>query len=98
MVSELLTKYIWLVQTFVRASDRGLNLGEICSKWENRFGTPYSRKTFNNHREAIAEVFGIEIICDRSRNIYKIARKQGTSLLFVVSIYSPSGNFIAAHT
>lgn len=79
MVTELLTKYIWLVQTFVRASDRGLDLGEICTKWENRFGTPYSRKTFNNHREAIAEVFGIEIICDRSRNIYKIASREDIS-------------------
>ena len=73
MVTELLTKYIWLVQTFVRAGDRGLDLDGICHKWENRIGTPYSRRTFNNHRTAIAEVFGIEIICDRSRNIYKIA-------------------------
>lgn len=73
MVTELLIKYIWLVQTFVRAGDRGLDLDGICHKWENRFGTPYSRRTFNNHRTAIAEVFGIEIICDRSRNIYKIA-------------------------
>ncbi|MGN0189675.1 MAG: helix-turn-helix transcriptional regulator [Candidatus Cryptobacteroides sp.] len=79
MVTELLTKYIWLVQTFVRAADRGLDLDGICSKWENRFGTPYSRRTFNNHREAIAEVFGIEIICDRSRNIYKIASREDIS-------------------
>ena len=67
MVTELLKKYIWLVETFIRASENGLTLDEVTDKWENRFGTPYSRRTFNNHREAVAEVFGIEIMCNRDR-------------------------------
>ena len=29
MVSELLQKYIWLVQTFIRAGEKGLTLQEI---------------------------------------------------------------------
>ncbi len=70
MVTELLQKYIWLVQTFIRVGERGLSLDEICSRWENRFGTEYARRTFNNHREAIEEVFGIEIECNRSTNRY----------------------------
>ncbi len=70
MVSELLQKYIWLVRTFVREGDRGLSLEEICGKWESRWGSPYSRRTFNNHREAVEDVFGIRIECNRSTMRY----------------------------
>ena len=66
MVTELLQKYIWLVQTFVRSGEHGLSLGELSGKWEQRFDSPYSRRTFNNHREAVEEVFGIRIECNRS--------------------------------
>lgn len=72
MVTELLQKYIWLVQTFIRAGENGLSLGEISDRWENRFDSPYSRRTFNNHREAVEEVFGIRIECNRSTNRYFI--------------------------
>ncbi len=72
MVTELLQKYLWLVQTFVRAGERGLSLDEICDKWEQRFGSDYSRRTFNNHRAAIEEVFNITIDCNRSTNRYFI--------------------------
>ena len=65
-------KYIWLVQTFIRAGENGLSLGEISDRWENRFDSPYSRRTFNNHREAVEEVFGIRIECNRSSNRYFI--------------------------
>ncbi len=70
MVTELLQKYIWLVQTFIRAGEHGLSLCEIENRWESRFGTDYARRTFNNHREAIEEVFGIRIECNRSTNRY----------------------------
>ena len=72
MVTELLHKYIWLVQTFIRAGERGLTLQEISDKWERRFDSPYSRRTFNNHRAGVEEVFGIFIDCDRSTNHYFI--------------------------
>ena len=72
MISELLQKYIWLVQTFIRAGEHGLNLDEISQKWEDRFDTPYSRRTFNNHRSAVEDVFGIRIECNRSSNRYFI--------------------------
>ena len=70
MVTELLQKYIWLVQTFIKAGQYGLSLNEIEDRWEDRFDTPYSRRTFNNHREAVEEVFGIKIECNRSTNRY----------------------------
>ena len=72
MVTELLQKYIWLVQTFVRAGEQGLTLGELSDRWEDRFDSPYSRRTFNNHREVVEEVFGIRIECNRSTNRYFI--------------------------
>lgn len=72
MVTELLQKYIWLVNTFVRAGSHGLSLGELSERWENRFDSPYSRRTFNNHREAVEQVFGIRIGCNRSTNRYFI--------------------------
>ena len=70
MVTELLQKYLWLVQTFVRAGEHGLTLEDICDRWESRFDSPYSRRTFNNHREAVEDVFGIRIGCNRSTNRY----------------------------
>ncbi len=79
MVTELLQKYIWLVQTFIRAGERGLTLTEIEDRWENRFDSPYARRTFNNHREAIEEVFGIQIECNRSTNRYFIRGSEDVS-------------------
>lgn len=72
MVSELLQKYIWLVNTFVRAGEHGLSLDEIQSRWEDRFDSDYSRRTFNNHRQNVEDVFGIRISCNRSTNRYFI--------------------------
>lgn len=79
MVTELLKKYIWLVQTFIRAGERGLSLDEISGKWEDRFDSPYSRRTFNNHRDAVEEVFGIHIGCNRSTNRYFIEYHEDVS-------------------
>ena len=72
MVQELVGKYIFLVQTFVEAGERGLSLQEVSRKWEDRYGTEYPRRSFLNHRAAVEEVFGIVITCDRSTNRYRI--------------------------
>ena len=79
MVTELLQKYIWLVQTFIRAGHLGLSLDELSSKWETRFDSSYSRRTFNNHRAAIDDVFGIKIACNRSTNRYFIEYSEDVS-------------------
>ena len=79
MVTELLQKYIWLVQTFIRAGQSGLSLNEITDRWESRFDLPYSRRTFNNHREAVEDVFGIRIECNRSTNRYYIDYSEDVS-------------------
>lgn len=73
MVQDLLNKYIWLIGIFIKAGDKGLSLAEVQDKWERRWGGVYSRRSFCNHREAILEVFDVEIECDRSTNNYFIA-------------------------
>lgn len=73
MVTELIGKYIWLLQRIVDASPRGLTYPEIARAYENRYNQPYPRRSFCNHREAVAEVFGIEIECRRSDNRYFVA-------------------------
>ncbi len=72
MVSELIGKYIWLIQTLTAAGEHGLTLQEIDGKYSRRYGQTYSRRTFNNHRLAVADLFGIDIDCDRSTNRYLI--------------------------
>lgn len=72
MVGELIEKYIWLVRTFIRAGSRGLLLEEIQERWAGRYNVPYSRRTFNNHRAEVEDVFGIRIECNRSTNRYFI--------------------------
>jgi len=72
MVSELIGKYIWLIQTLSASGERGLSLQEISDKYERRYDQPYSRRTFNNHRIAIMDIFGFDIVCDRGTNRYSI--------------------------
>ena len=76
MVPELVEKYIFLVQTFVEAGETGLSLLQLQRKWENRYGVPYARRSFLNHRAAVEEVFGIVITCDRSTNLYRIDQSE----------------------
>lgn len=76
MVKELIRKYLWLVDQFSRASSRGLTLEQVMRRWEQRWGEPYNRRSFFNHRSAILEIFDIEIKCDRSTNLYYIDREE----------------------
>lgn len=70
MVAGLIQKYVWLIQTFTDAQERGLTLEELQDKWEENFGAALARSSFVNHRKAIEDIFGISILCDRSTNRY----------------------------
>ena len=72
MVGELIGKYVWLIETIRSRSDAGMTLGELASRYEESFGEEYSRSSFNNHRSAVEEIFGVEIKCNRSTNSYYI--------------------------
>ena len=72
MVPELLEKYIWLINTFLRAREHGISLQELQEMWERRYDAAYSRSSFNHHRDAVSQIFGIEIECDRRTSRYFI--------------------------
>lgn len=65
-VPSLFKEYIWLVNIIKRA--RRITFAEIQEKWLNTEmsgGVELARSTFNRHKEAIQEIFGICINCDR---------------------------------
>lgn len=72
MVSELIDKYLYLIRILTEAGERGLTLEQISDRWERRYDAAYPRRTFNNHREAVGDIFGIEIACRRGENVYYI--------------------------
>ena len=62
----LFQEYIWLVETIHKAGR--ITLGEINERWlrtEMSEGISIARSTFNRHRDAILDMFGIVIECDR---------------------------------
>jgi hypothetical protein len=64
-------EYIWLVNTIRKA--KRITLAEINERWletEMSDGAPMARATFNRHKDAIEDIFGIYIDCDR-QNGYK---------------------------
>jgi len=59
-------EYIWLVNT-IRKAGR-ISLAEINERWvktEMSGGVDLARATFNRHKDAIEDIFGIYIDCDR---------------------------------
>ena len=65
-VPTLFKEYIWLVNTIKRA--RRITFAEIQEKWldtEMSGGVEFARSTFNRHKDAIQDIFGIYIECDR---------------------------------
>ncbi len=62
-----LKKYIWLVETLMRAGDTGLTLNQISDAYQHdeevSNGEKYNGRTFHRHRKEVKEIFGIEIEC-----------------------------------
>lgn len=72
MAKNYFKRYIWLVDLLSR---RGyISFQEISDAWEmsplNDTGAPLSERTFFNHRDAIFDIFGIEIKNDRTLGFY----------------------------
>ena len=64
-------EYIWLVNTIHKAGR--ITFAEINDRWletEMSEGIPLARATFNRHKDAIEDIFGLYIDCDR-QNGYK---------------------------
>lgn len=65
-IHKLFKEYIWLINTI--AKERKITLEEINRRWvetEMSEGVEFSRRTFIRHKEAIEEMFGIYIDCDK---------------------------------
>ena len=77
MTKDLISKYIWLIDTVNTAGWSGITLKEISAKWERNDrlsgGEEYPKRSFHNHVAAVRELFGIEIACHKSTNSYYIA-------------------------
>ncbi len=70
-ISSKFKEYIWLVNTIHKAGQ--ITLSEIQEKWlttDMSEGIELSRTTFSRHKDAIEDIFGIYIECDR-KNGYK---------------------------
>ena len=65
-IPTLFKEYTWLVETIQQAGR--ITFAEINKRWiktEMSGGVDFSRTTFNRHRDAIFDIFGIIIECDR---------------------------------
>ncbi len=68
-IPTLFKEYIWLVNTIHKSGS--ISLTEINEKWvttEMSGGVPMARTTFNRHKDAIQDIFGIYIECNRKDN------------------------------
>lgn len=76
-IPGLFKEYIWLIETIHRYGRITFaELGELWKRREDSTGVEFSRTTFNRHRDAILDMFGIIIDCDRHDGYrYFIANK-----------------------
>ena len=69
--SDIFKEYVWLIDIIYRS--RGISLKELNKHWvrtEMSGGIPMSRLFFNRHRNAIENMFGINIECQRKGGYY----------------------------
>lgn len=73
MISKTYYKYIWLLDTLL-SSDCPLSFEEIWLLWglDHKDDSDLSIRTFHEHRKGIKEMFGVDIECDRSKNVYYV--------------------------
>ena len=67
MSQNLLNKYVWLVETLYRA--KKITLKEINRRWLDTNlseGLEIPRRTFHSWKNAVEEMFGLVILCDKS--------------------------------
>ena len=76
-IPVLFKEYIWLVNVIYQAGK--ISFAEINEKWlrtEMSGGVEIARTTFNRHKDAIEDIFGIIIDCDKKDGFkYYIANK-----------------------
>ena len=77
MVKDLIIKYVWLVDTIYKAGQ--ITFEEINQKWidQEMDDKPIAKRTFHKWRNAIEEIFDLNIECKREGNYpYYIENKE----------------------
>lgn len=72
MISKTYVKYIWVLNTLLQQE---LSLKEIVDLWKRNPANEggLSTRTFHECRDAIKEMFGVDIVCNRSKgNVYYV--------------------------
>ena len=67
-------QYIWIINT-LRARPEGMTLSQLNEKWQRdrvADGNQLARSSFNRHRDAIFDMFGLRISCDDTTYRYRI--------------------------
>ncbi len=66
MSAHLIKRYVWLVDTIARAE--AISFNDLDSKWQrsslNETGEELPKRTFNNHKSKVEELFDIGIVCN----------------------------------
>lgn len=77
MARNQVAKYVWLIDTVERR--KRITFDELSEQWRLSSlsdGKPLSRRTFFNYRDAIYDMFGITLACDRATYEYYIAHDE----------------------
>ena len=72
--SQIFHQYIWIINTL--RTSQGLTFEELAEKWvkdQVADGNALHRSTFNRHRDAIVDMFGIIIECEKTTYRYYIS-------------------------
>ena len=79
MSKQLLSRYVWLVDTIYQAGSAGITFHDLAEKWKDdellSKGAEYNWRTFMRHRNDVWELFGVEIDCHKSTNSYYIVER-----------------------
>ena len=103
MISKTFNRYIWLMNTLLQYKQ--LTFEEINVLWKESClgdGTPLPLRTFHQHKNAVEEMFGVEIKCDSSNGYrYYISTpetlKNNTTRKWLLNSFTLSNMIMAGH-
>ena len=75
--AQIFNQYIWIINTF--RSYGQLTFEELKKKWQEDMvadGNPLQRSSFNRHRDAILDMLGVIIDCDKKTYKYYISNQE----------------------
>ena len=73
MASNVINRYVWLLNTLLQHKE--LSLKEISNLWKNSGlgdNKPLPRRTFQMPRDALEDLFNINIVYETTSNVYRI--------------------------